>query len=138
MNIPITHDTSKLPCVASITPQYESDGVSLKLDGQANTSNIMCVSKARIGDYICDLPLFDMKAIDEALAKTLGLMKYYSDLSQKLNEKLIYIEKLKQQRNTAQDHLSAISGLFQLNTDEDLIIFFEDLKKNLDNPHKSL
>ena len=48
MNIPITHDTSKLPCVASITPQYESDGVSLKLDGQANTSNIMCVSRQEL------------------------------------------------------------------------------------------
>ncbi len=48
--IPITHDVSTLPCVASLTPQYESDGITLKLDGQANTSNIMCVSKARIGN----------------------------------------------------------------------------------------
>lgn len=38
--IPITHDTSTLPCVANITPQTDSMG-NVILDGQANASNII-------------------------------------------------------------------------------------------------
>lgn len=132
--IPITHDTSTLPCVASITPQYEADGVTLKLDGQANTSNIVCVSKARIGNYICDLTPGDMKAVDEALAKTVGVMVYYSELSKKLNDKLSYIARIKQERNTAQDSLTEIRNLFHLGTDEDVVSFLKNVKKQLDNP----
>lgn len=131
--IPITHDNSVLPCVASITPQYESDGVTLKLDGQANASNIMCVSKARIGNYLCDLPLNDMRAVDEALAKTLGLMSYYSNLSKKLNNKIDYIDKIKQERNTAQDTLSEIRDLLQLKKEEDIVEFLKKHKNGIDN-----
>lgn len=58
--IPITHDNSTLPCVASITPQIDGMGTTI-LDGQANTSNIMCVSKAKLKDYIYSLPMTDMK-----------------------------------------------------------------------------
>ena len=45
--IPITHDNSTLPCVVSITPQIDSMCTTI-LDGQANTSNVMCVSKTRL------------------------------------------------------------------------------------------
>lgn len=132
--IPITHNTNALPCMAPITPQYEADGVTLKLDGQANTSNIMCVSKARIGNYICDLSPSDMKAVDEALAKTAGLMVYYSDLSKKLNDKVSYISRIRQERNIAQDSLSEIRNLFHIETDEDVVEFLKNVKKQLDNP----
>lgn len=132
--IPITHDASTLPCVAPITPHYEADGVSLKLDGQANASNIMCVSKARIGNYVCDLSPGDMKAVDEALAKTVGLMGYYSDLCKKLNDKLNYIARIKKARNDAQDSISEIRRIFHLGSDEDVVTFLENLKKHLDNP----
>lgn len=106
--IPITHDTSILPCTVNITPQYEPDGITLKLDGQANASNIMCVSKARLGEYICDLPSADMKAIDESLAKTMDLMRYYANIKQKLADKLKYVEKIKAERNDAQDTLKEV------------------------------
>lgn len=132
--IPITHNTNTLPCMAPITSQYEADGVTLKLDGQANTSNIMCVSKARIGNYICDLSPSDMKAVDEALAKTAGLMVYYSDLSKKLNDKVSYISRIRQERNIAQDSLSEIRNLFHIETDEDVVEFLKNVKKQLDNP----
>lgn len=51
------------------------------LDDQAITSNIMCVSKARLKDYIYSLPMTDMKKIDKAIAKTVGLFSYYLDLT---------------------------------------------------------
>lgn len=78
--ISITHDNSTLPCVASITPHIDSMSTTI-LDGQANTSNLMCLSKARLKDYICSLPMSDMKKIDKAIAKTVGLFSYYLDLT---------------------------------------------------------
>lgn len=106
--IPITHDTSTLPCMVPVTPVYESDGITVKLDGQANTSNIVCISKARLGDYVATLSSSDMKAIDNALAMTTGLLPHYTELQSKLNDKITYIARLKAERNAAQDTLSEI------------------------------
>ena len=100
--IPITHDVSTLPCVATINPQIDEKG-DVILDGQANASNILCVSKARLGDFICDLPKCEMRKIDEAIAKGLDIMKYYAELSKKLSNREKYIEKIKVERNQAQD-----------------------------------
>ena len=124
--LPITHDTSTLPCVASITPQYEADGVTLKLDGQANASNIMCVSKARLGAYVGTLSASDMRAIDEAIAKTTGLMSYYADV------KLTYIERIKAERNEAQDTLVEICSLLGLGEAPDKEELLVILKKHID------
>lgn len=65
---------------------------------------ISCVSKSRLGTYICDLPASDMKKVDEALAKTMVLIGYYADLNKKLSDKYIYFQ-IKAERNTAQDTL---------------------------------
>lgn len=130
--IPITHDTSTLPCVVPITTHYQADGTTVLLDGQANASNMMCVSKARLGDFIDTLSKSDMKAIDEAIAKTVGLMGYYSDLQKQLNDKLAYIEKIKEDRNSAQDALKAVCtalGLEACISTEDLLIV---LQKHID------
>ena len=109
--VPITHDTSTLPCMVPITPVYESDGVTLKLDGQANTSNVVCISKARLGNHIATLSNADMKQIDKALAMSTGLLTHYSALESKLNDKMNYITKLKTDRNAAQDDLKQICKL---------------------------
>lgn len=114
--IPINHDNSTLPYVANITPQIDSIGTTI-LDGQANTSNIICVSKARLKDYICSLPMTDMKKIEKAIAKTVGLFSYYRDLKKSLNDKLNYIPKIKDQRNKAQDELSEIRKFLELSDD---------------------
>lgn len=109
--IPITHDTSTFPCMVPITPVYESDGVTIKLDGQANTSNVVCISKARLGNHIATLSNTDMKQIDKALAMSTGLLTHYSALESKLNDKMNYIAKLKTDRNAAQDDLKQICKL---------------------------
>lgn len=104
--VPITHDIGKLPCLVPITPASDSTGKVI-LDGQANTSNIICISKARLGDYITTLSNVDMKKLDESIAKSVELMHYYKELSDK-NEKLSnFIITLKQQRNEAQDKLKS-------------------------------
>ena len=106
-------------------------GVTI-LDGQANTSNMMCVSKARLGDYICSLPMTDMKKIDEAMAKTVGLFSYYLDLNKRLNDILKYITKIKEQRNKAQDELSDIRKILELSDDISLREYILNLKSSID------
>lgn len=109
--VPITHDTSTFPCMVPITPVYESDGVTLKLDGQANTSNVACISKARLGNHIATLSNAEMRQIDKALAMSTGLLVHYTTLESKLNDKMNYITKLKTDRNAAQDDLKEICKL---------------------------
>ena len=129
--IPITHDTSTLPCVANITPQTDAEG-NVILDGQANTSNMMCVSKARLGDLVGSLPKTDMKKIDEAIAKTVGLMGYYSDLNKRLDDKLEYISKIKEERNKAQDELAELRKILELSDDISLTEHITKIKINID------
>lgn len=130
--LPITHNNSSLPCVANITPQMDSSG-NILLDGQANASNMMCVSKARLGDFVCTLPSSDMKSIDEAIAKTIGLMGYYADIARKLDDKLIYIDRIKSERNKAQDELAEIREKLGLTGDELLLDYILEMKKTIDN-----
>lgn len=129
--IPITHDTSTLPCVADITPLTDITG-NVILDGQANTSNMMCVSKARLGDFVGTLSKSDMKKIDEAMAKTVGLMGYYSDLTKRLDDKLEYISKIKDERNKAQDELAELRKILELSNDISLIEHISKIKIMID------
>lgn len=130
--IPITHDTSTLPCVADITPLTDTTG-NVILDGQANASNMMCVSKARLGDFVGSLSKADMKKIDEAIAKTVDLMGYYSDLTKRLNDKLEYISKIKEERNKAQDELEELRKTLELSQDESLKEHIVKMKNVIDN-----
>lgn len=130
--IPITHDTSTLPCVADITPLTDTTG-NVILDGQANASNMMCVSKARLGDLVGVLSKADMKKIDEAIAKTVDLMGYYSDLTKRLNDKLEYISKIKEERNKAQDELEELRKTLKLSQDESLKEHIVKMKNAIDN-----
>ena len=129
--IPITHDTSTLPCAANITPQMSADGKVI-LDGQANASNMLCVSKARLGDLVTTLPAADMKKIDEAIAKSVDLMRYYADIEKQLKDKLEYIEKVKEQRNKAQDELKAIRQLLDFSESDSVIETIKELQKKID------
>ena len=130
--IPITHDSSTLPCVADITPLTDTTG-NVILDGQANASNMMCVSKARLGDFVGSLSKADMKKIDEAIAKTVDLMGYYSDLTKRLNDKLEYISKIKEERNKAQDELEELRKTLELSQDKSLKEHIVKMKNVIDN-----
>lgn len=128
---PITHDTSTLPCMALITTQKDNDG-NVILDGQVNTANATCVSKARLGDKITKLSKDDMKKVDVALAKTTGLMKYYSDLDKKLFDKLEYIERIKKDRNKAQDFIKELQKELNVSNQQELKEKVKTLSKAID------
>lgn len=111
--VPITHNDKKLPTIVPLS-QYTF------VDGQVNVSNIMCVSKARLGACLGELSSKDMKAIDTAIARTIDLLYYYVDLKKKLDDKLNYIEKIKHERNKAQDELNEIRKLLNLSEDNSI------------------
>jgi mRNA interferase MazF len=130
--IPITHGSIGGPCTAQISTYYAIDGTVL-LDGRAATSNMRCVSKARLGDYITTLNGNDMLEVDRIVAKEIGLMSYYSNLEVQLNDKMSYIDKLKEDRNSAQDTLKKICselGIAFCADSNDLLII---LQKYIDN-----
>ena len=62
-----------------------------------------------------------MKLIDEALAKTIDLMKYYADMKSRYEDKLQYIERIKEARNKAQDELASIRVELGITSDADII-----------------
>ncbi|MEA1961271.1 MAG: type II toxin-antitoxin system PemK/MazF family toxin [Bacillota bacterium] len=116
---PITHDDAKFPFLVPVTIQKDENG-SVILDGQVNVSNITCVSKARLGDYVTKLSNPDMKDIEIAIAKSLDLIVHYSKLKISLDDKLIFIEKIKRDRNEAQDFIKKLREITNTATNEQL------------------
>lgn len=90
---PITHSGSKLPVVVQIADKFNPNGECI-LDGYALLGNIVCVSKARLGDYRCDLTADEMKEIDKAISISVDVKRHYDKLTNILNDKLDYIKKL--------------------------------------------
>lgn len=101
---PITHTASRVETVIPIADKRDENG-ELILDGNVLLGNIVCVSKARLGDYVTELSSDDMKKVDEALAISINLEHYYKTLSRKYNDKLEYIEKLNAIRKKLNDEL---------------------------------
>lgn len=120
---PITHTYKDIPSIVKINAQYNNDK-SILLDGYANVSNILCVSKARLENYITTISVEEMKRIDIGIAISLDLMRHYAKLKNNLEDKLNYIEKIKHERNIAQDQ---IDELLQISSKTD----FEELKNFL-------
>ena len=101
---PITHTSSTLPIVIPIKPKFNKFG-EIVLDGNVLLGNIVCVSKARLGDFVAKLEPTEMKAVDEAIAISLGIKGHYDKLGNILEDKLTYIGKLKQKIKDLEDQL---------------------------------
>ncbi len=123
---PITHTDKNLPCMAEITSQFNEDGTIL-VDGYVNLSHIQTVSKARLGDYITKLSNLDIKKVNLAIYDTVGLMSELKENERKLNDKLSYIEKIKLERNKAQDDLNIV---FRLTNTKNINEFINYIQKN--------
>ena len=114
--VPISHTNKRLSCIIPIENKKDENGNTI-LDGYVNISNLMCVSKARLGSYITSISKEEMKNIDTQLFAILDLFGYYKQFENQLKDKELYIEKLKKQI----DELKNIT-----NTDS-----FENLKKKI-------
>jgi len=94
---PITHSSSTLDVVVPINTRYNQDG-SILLDGNVLLGNIVTVSKARLGNYVDSLTTSEMKLVDIAMAKSLGIWRNWVTLENIIKDKDIYIGKLIAQR----------------------------------------
>ena len=75
--VPITHNQNQLPYLVPIVAITDSNG-NVILDGQADTADVICVSKARLGDLITTLSSTQMRDIDKSIAISLELIHYYT------------------------------------------------------------
>jgi mRNA interferase MazF len=107
---PITHTSATVPVVVPIADKLDASGNTI-LDGNVLLGNIICISKARLGNYIADLTDDEMNKIDTAIAFSLGIKHHYDTLLNIYNDKLNYIEKLKQQREESHNDIQAIEDL---------------------------
>ena len=112
--IPVTHNQSQLPYLVPITPITDPAG-NILLDGQADTADIICVSKARLGDLITTLSSAQMKDIDKSIAISLDLIHYHAEETEKYNKLTKYVAQVKEERNQAQDTLEQLKQLISQN-----------------------
>lgn len=82
--VPITHDTDSLPCLVPIKEYFDSHGNKI-LDGQANVSNIVCISKSRLTKQICQLDNSELEEIDKRIMCQLDIYKPYYDMTMQLS-----------------------------------------------------
>lgn len=116
--VPVTHNQTQLPYLVPITPVVDTDG-NVILDGQADTANITCVSKARLGDFITTLSAAQMKNIDKSISVSLDLLHYYTDELDKYNKLAQHVKRVKTDRNEACDTLDKLKEVvFQHGFDE--------------------
>ncbi len=114
---PITHTYSNVPVVVPITDKKDKDG-NIILDGYVLLGNIVCVSKARLGDYKTNLTPNEMKKIDIAIARSLDVKRHYDKLNSILNDKEDHIQRLNKKISNLQSQLDSQSK--DINTLEDI------------------
>lgn len=108
--VPVTHNQNQLPYLVPIIPVTDTSGKVL-LDGQADTADIICVSKARLGDLITTLSAAQMKDIDKSISISLDLIHYYTDEVDKYDKLTQYVTQVKTDRNKAQDTLEQLKEI---------------------------
>ncbi|MBQ7129772.1 MAG: type II toxin-antitoxin system PemK/MazF family toxin [Oscillospiraceae bacterium] len=112
--VPVTHNKNQLPYLVPLTPITDTSGKVI-LDGQVDTADVICVSKARLGDIITKLSDAQMKSIDKSLAISLELIHYFNEEEDKYSKLEQYVAKLKAERNTAQDILKSLKDTISQN-----------------------
>lgn len=101
---PITHAPSNVPVVFPVETQKDLSGKVI-LDGNVLLGNITCVSKARLGTYITKLSKKEMLAIDEIIAKSLGILHHYTTLQNMYQDQLQHLQKVKEKNEVLQKEL---------------------------------
>lgn len=127
---PITHDKGHISCLIPIKDRYDESG-NIILDGKINVSNLMCVSKARLGDKVGKLDKDEVKDLNDALYRHLALDTYIKQLENTIKQKEKYISELKEKRKADNDFLNKIKKICQKYNKEDILKY---LQKLVDKP----
>lgn len=133
---PITHSAAEVPVVVPIADKKDKDG-NVILDGNVLLGNIVCVSKARLGDYKSILTPDEMKKVDKAIAKSLDIKRYYDKLQKILKDKEDHIQNLKNKIDKQNEVISILEQIKIMldveNVDELPNKIAEMLQNNVDN-----
>lgn len=122
---PITHDKGNISCLIPIKNRYDENG-KLILDGSINVSNLMCVSKARLGEKVGELDDDEIKDMNNALYHHLALDTYIKQLENKIKQKDEYIVALKEKRKNDNDFLNKIKKVCGKYKKEEIIEYFKE------------
>lgn len=129
---PITHSFSKLPVVIPISDKFDSTGNKI-LSGNILLGNIVCISKARLGNKIIVLSPTEIKEIDKAIAISLDIKRHYDKLNNMYKDKLNYIDrlqykisKLKEENNKIIRVIDEVKKQLGIETLNELIEFIKE------------
>ncbi|OOO00026.1 MAG: hypothetical protein ATN35_09605 [Epulopiscium sp. Nele67-Bin004] len=123
---PITHTASTLPTVLQIDTQKD-DNNEIILDGYVLVSNIVTVSKVRLGDYIGTLSKKDMNKIDEIIPLAIN-KQYHIKQKNLMKDKENHIDRLKLRAENIESELVEFKQIME----EFGIENIPDLKKILE------
>lgn len=129
---PITHDPDELDCLIPITNKFDENGKTI-LDGKVNVSNLMCVSKARLGKKITKLVPSEMKAIEKRLIEQMDIKSYITHLKKQISKKDEFISKIKGQNKQSSELIGELMEIVGTDSKEELL---EKVKKLLTTPQK--
>lgn len=129
---PITHDTDELDCLIPITNKLDENG-KIILDGKVNVSNLMCVSKARLGKKITKLAPSEMKAIEKRLIEQMDINCYITYLKKQISKKDEFISKIKEQNKQSNELIDDLMKIVGTDNKEKLL---ETVKKLLTVPQE--
>lgn len=103
---------------------------SSPLSGYVLLGNIVTISKARLGDHIDNLDRnTELPLVEEAMYNSLGVAPYIANLRDKLEKTSDYLEKVKGQRNEAQDALVDIRAKLGISKTADLTTILSEIDK---------
>lgn len=123
---PITHDRGYISCLIPIKSRYDESG-NIILDGKINVSNLMCVSKARLGDKIGELDKDEIKDLNDGLYQHLALDTYVKQLENTLKQKEKYISELKTKRKSDNDFLNKIKKICKKYNKDDILKYLKEM-----------
>ncbi|MCS0827839.1 type II toxin-antitoxin system PemK/MazF family toxin [Cytobacillus firmus] len=113
---PITNTARVNPSVFQLNRPATSP-----LQGNVLLANIKTVSKARLGDRICALDkTTEMPGVELAMYNAVGVAGIFNKLQAQLDDKIKYLEKVKKQRNAAEDGLKEVAKALGLNEKSEL------------------
>lgn len=93
---PITNEAGTASVTVDIVGNYlytDKDGKPDKLTGHILLGNIVTVSKARLGDYICELTN-EVDEMNEKILTSLGIFKEYKKLKDTIVKDKAFIKKI--------------------------------------------
>lgn len=117
---PITHTEKDYDTIVKLKTEIKTaspeDG-----DSYANLSQIMTLSKIRLGDHIGNLDKDDMKEIDIAIAKSLDLHNYKLKYERQIKNKEKHVDALKKKIKEKDSELQKIKDKFNVKSIDEAI-----------------